>query len=102
MRLTMAIRFEQGHIDSIARALATGSEDEALTGSEIGHLLTVCRMGEYDPGTGITKWKRVQAAFASKQNHSLAMARPAVFYRFDVVTLFITQRLARSCVIEIE
>ena len=60
--------FEQIHIDSIARALAIGSEHEALTGSEIGHLLAVCRMGEFDPGGGVTKWKRLQAAFAAKQN----------------------------------
>lgn len=64
----MANRFEQAQINSIARALATGDEDEALTGSEIGHLLAICRMGEYDPGAGVIKWKRVQAAFAAKQN----------------------------------
>lgn len=60
--------FEQSQIDAIARALAVGSEEEALTGAEIGHLLNVCRMGEHDPGSSVTKWKRVQAAFAAKQN----------------------------------
>ncbi len=56
--------FEQAHLDSIARALA----DDGLTGSEIGHLLRVCKMGDFDPGAGITKWKRLQMAFAGKQN----------------------------------
>ena len=56
--------FEQAHIDAIARALA----NDGLTGTEIGHLLRVCRMGEQDLGAGITKWKRLQIAFASRQN----------------------------------
>lgn len=56
--------FEQAHIGAIARALA----DDGLTGTEIGHLLRVCKMGEQDPGSGITKWKRLQIAFASRQN----------------------------------
>lgn len=60
--------FEQSHIDALARALAEGSPEEALTGSEIGHLLQVCRMGDHDPGPSVTKWKRLQAAFAAKQN----------------------------------
>lgn len=56
--------FDQAHVDAIARALA----DDGLTGTEIGHLLRVCNMGEQDPGAGITKWKRLQIAFASRQN----------------------------------
>jgi len=56
--------FEQAHVDSIARALA----DDGLTGTEIGHLLRVCNMEEQDPGADITKWKRLQIAFASRQN----------------------------------
>jgi uncharacterized protein (TIGR02391 family) len=59
--------FEQSHLDSIAHALA----DEGLTGSEIGHLLRICKMGDFDPvspGTNMTKWKRLQIAFAGKQN----------------------------------
>jgi len=56
--------FEQAHLDAIARALA----DDGLTGTEIGHLLRVCNMGEQDAGAGITKWKRLQVAFASRQN----------------------------------
>lgn len=62
------MRFEQAHIDSIARASATAGEDDALTGNEIGHLLAVCRMGSHDVGSDVTKWKRVQAAFAGRQN----------------------------------
>ena len=56
--------FEQAHLDAIAHALA----DDGLTGSEIGHLLRVCRMEEHDPGSGVTKWKRLQNAFVNKQN----------------------------------
>lgn len=59
--------FEQSHLDSIARALA----DDGLTGSEIGHLLRICKMEDFDPvspGMNITKWKRIQIAFAGKQN----------------------------------
>lgn len=56
--------FEQAHVDAIARALA----DEGLTGTEIGHLLRICNMEAQDPGPGITKWKRLQIAFASRQN----------------------------------
>lgn len=60
------MQFEQGHIDSIARAL--GDTEDGLTGSEIGHLLSVSRMGAHDPGHGVTKWKRIQIAFAMDQN----------------------------------
>ena len=60
------MQFEQGHIDSIARAL--GDTEDGLTGSEIGHLLSVCRMAAHDPGHGVTKWKRIQNAFAMNQN----------------------------------
>ena len=58
--------FEQAHIDAIARALA----DEGLTGDEIGHLLRVANMAAHDPGPGVTKWKRIQAAFALRQNEA--------------------------------
>src|SRR3546814_11697956 len=60
------MQFEQGHIDSIARAL--GDKEDGLTGSEIGHLLSVCRMALHDPGHGVTKWKRIQNEFAMDQN----------------------------------
>jgi uncharacterized protein (TIGR02391 family) len=59
--------FEQSHLDAIAHALA----DDGLTGSEIGHLLRVCRMEDFDPASpniSVTKWKRLQIAFVSKQN----------------------------------
>lgn len=56
--------FEQAHLDAIAHALA----DDGLTGDEIGHLLRVCKMGDHDPDTGVTKWKRLQNAFVNKQN----------------------------------
>lgn len=60
------MQFEQAHIDAIAQAL--GETDGGLSGTEIGHLLSVCRMGAYDRGQGVTKWKRIQAAFAVDQN----------------------------------
>lgn len=58
--------FEQAHLDALARALA----DDGLTGTEIGHLLRVSNMGELDPGSDITKWKRLQIAFARRQNEA--------------------------------
>ena len=60
------MQFDQGQIDSVARAL--GDTEDGLTGGEIGHLLTVCRMARHDPGHGMTKWKRIQNAFAMDQN----------------------------------
>ena len=65
--LRQAMLFKQSHLDSIAHALA----DDGLTGSEIGHLLRVCKMGGFDPasqGSSVTKWKRLQIAFVGKQN----------------------------------
>lgn len=60
------MQLEQAHLDAIARAL--GDTEDGLTGSEIGHLLAVCRMQPYDPGPGVTKWKRIQIAFVQEQN----------------------------------
>jgi len=60
------MQFDQAHLDAIARAL--GDTDVRLTGTEITHLLSICRMAAYDPGLGITKWKRIQIAFAQDQN----------------------------------
>ena len=60
------MQFDQAQIDSIARAL--GDTEDGLTGSEIGHLLSVCRMARHDPGHAVTKWKRIQNAFAMDQN----------------------------------
>lgn len=56
--------FSQSQLEAIADALADTSD--GLTGSEIGHLLTVCRMA--DPSPGITKRKRLHNAFADYQN----------------------------------
>lgn len=65
-RYAGAMQFEQAHLDAIASAL--GDTNLGLTGTEITHLLSVCRMAAYDPGQGITKWKRIQVAFAHDQN----------------------------------
>ena len=62
------MHFEQSQIDAIARALAAGPD--SLTASEIGRLMAVCRMSDFDQGDNVTKWKRVQGAFAGKQNAS--------------------------------
>jgi uncharacterized protein (TIGR02391 family) len=58
--------FEQTDADAIARAL--GDTHIGLSGPEIGHLLSACGMSHHDPGAGITKWKRIQIAFANDQN----------------------------------
>ena len=58
--------FQQAQLDAVARALALG--EDSLTGGEIGHLLQICNMGDLDPGRDLTKWKRVQNAFARKQS----------------------------------
>ena len=59
--------FDQSQLDAIARALAAGTDDESLTGGEIGQLLVACHMGDFDPGPTVSKWQRVQAAFSAKQ-----------------------------------
>jgi len=64
--MAIKLRFEQAHVDAIARAL--GDTETGLTGAEIGHLLSVCRMARHDLGHGTTKWQRIQAAFANDQN----------------------------------
>jgi len=46
----MAQFFKPSHLRAIADAL--GDTDEGLTGSEIGHLLTMCRMA--DPAASMT------------------------------------------------
>lgn len=56
--------FEQAHLDALSRALA----EDGLTGPEISLLLRYCKMDQFDPGAGVTKWKRLHNAFAEKQN----------------------------------
>ena len=58
--------FSQSQLEAIAHALADTSE--GLSGTEIGHLLRVCRMA--DPDSGGTKWKRLHNAFVESQNKS--------------------------------
>lgn len=50
-------------LTGIAKVL--GDTGEGLTGSEIGDLLFALQMD--DPGTGITKWRRLADAFAARQ-----------------------------------
>jgi hypothetical protein len=56
--------FDAQHLQSIAKILA--DTDSGLTGSEIGYLLTDCRIP--DPNPEMTKWKRLFNAFVGFQN----------------------------------
>jgi uncharacterized protein (TIGR02391 family) len=62
----MEKQFSQSELEAIAAALADTSE--GLTGSEIGHLLTVLRIA--DPSPELTKWKRLHNAFVERQTIS--------------------------------
>lgn len=53
-----------GVLTGVAQVLA--DTQDGLTGSQIGQLLGRLRMD--DPGTGITKWKRLEEAFVRRQN----------------------------------
>ena len=56
--------FKQEEVEAIASAL--GHTDEGLTGTEIGHLLAVCKMA--DPTPTVTKRHRIHNALAADQN----------------------------------
>jgi uncharacterized protein (TIGR02391 family) len=58
--------FSQSQLEAIAGALADTSE--GLTGSEIGHLLQICRLN--DPTPEITKRHRLHNAFVEYQNRT--------------------------------
>ena len=58
------MQFSQAQAEAIAGAL--GDTNAGLTGSEIGHLLTVCGMSDPDPSS--SKRVRLLAAFAASQN----------------------------------
>ncbi len=60
----MVPMFSQSQLTAIADALADTSE--GLSGSEIAHLLTTCKMS--DPSPGITKRHRLYNAFVESQN----------------------------------
>lgn len=60
----MTKMFTQSEIQAIADAL--GDTEDGLTGSEMGHLLASCRMG--DPSPDMSKRKRLYNAFAESQN----------------------------------
>lgn len=57
---------------SVVRGVAKvlGDTECGLTGSEIGELLELCRI--MDPGSGITKWKRLYEALHNQQVHDMA------------------------------
>ncbi len=58
--------FSQSEVEAIAVALADTSA--GLSGSEIGHILSLLRMKDPDPT--MTKWKRLHNAFVERQNKS--------------------------------
>jgi uncharacterized protein (TIGR02391 family) len=60
----MNLTFSQSQLEAIADAL--GDTSEGLTGSEISHLLNICKMS--DPNPAITKRHRLFNAFVESQN----------------------------------
>jgi len=56
--------FNAQHLESIARILA--DTETGLTGSQIGYLLTDCKIPDTNPD--MTKWKRLFNAFVEYQN----------------------------------
>jgi len=59
----MISKFNLGTIESIAKILADTTD--GFTGSEIGSLLSECRIPDLNPK--ITKWRRLNTALAAKQ-----------------------------------
>ena len=72
--------FSQSQLEAIADAL--GNTSEGLTGSEIGHLLTTCKMS--DPTPDITKRHRLYNAFAESQNKRLDRRAILAFIRHSM------------------
>ena len=64
-----------GQLESICRAM--GDTSDGLTGSEIGRALTEC--GISDPGSGMTKWKRLYAALGERQGSDRSANAVAAF-----------------------
>jgi len=58
--------FRGGNLEAIAKALAHTSK--GLSGPEIGHVLTECRVDDPDPKGTMTKWKRLYSALGTHQN----------------------------------
>ena len=56
--------FPQQHLEQIAHIL--GDTETGLTGPELGHALTSCKIPDVDPSN--TKWKRLYNAFVAFQN----------------------------------
>jgi len=61
--MSMISKFNLGTIESIAKILADTTD--GFTGSEIGSLLSECRIPDLNPK--ITKWRRLNTALAAKQ-----------------------------------
>ena len=72
--------FSQEQLEALAQAL--GDTTEGLTGSEIGHLLRICKIDDTDPG--MTKWKRLLNAFAAHQNRTQDRKRILGFIRHSM------------------
>ena len=69
--------FRHEEIEAISAAL--GETEDGLTGSEIGHILGVCRMA--DPTPDITKRHRIYNALAADQNGRGSRAGVLAFMR---------------------
>lgn len=66
MRDTEKRYFTPGQFEKISRIL--GDTQHGLTGSEIQHMLGLCKIQDVNPG--ITKWQRIYNAFVQKHNQS--------------------------------
>ena len=81
----MATRTHAPIDPSVVRGIAKvlGATETGLTGSEIGELLTMCRIP--DPGAGITKWRRLHLALHNQQVNDKAS---------NCVIRFVTEAMA--------
>lgn len=69
--------FSGAQLESLCQIL--GATDDGLTGAEIGRLLGTCGVEDIDPLA--TKWKRLYAAMAQRQDHDGSSDRVLAFIR---------------------
>jgi uncharacterized protein (TIGR02391 family) len=74
------ITFTQSQVEAIAQAL--GHTTEGLTGTEIKHLLAVCKIVDTHPD--VTKWIRLHNAFGNDQNKRQNRTRILGFIRHSM------------------
>jgi uncharacterized protein (TIGR02391 family) len=83
--------FSQSHLQAIADAL--GDTSDGLTGSEIGHLLLICKMR--DPSPDLAKRHRLYNAFAQTQNAHQDRIPILAFIRHAMKPALYARQLAR-------